>query len=111
MTRKNFFANEAITWEFIPPAAPHWGGLWEACAKSMKHHLVRVLGKFTPTWEEMLTCLCHIEACLNSRPLTALREDILDMPALTPGHFLIGDALKSLPEKSCLDLNENLLTR
>ena len=38
-------AKQEIEWSFIPPRAPHFGGLWEANVKSVKHHLRRVLGK------------------------------------------------------------------
>jgi len=62
-------AEDRIEWKFIPPAAPHFGGLWEAGVKVMKHHLKRVLGKSTPTYEELATLLCRIEASMNSRPL------------------------------------------
>ena len=77
----------------------------------MKHHLRRVIGTFKPTWEEMLTILCQIEACLNSRPLVRLLDSPDDKPSLTPGHFIIGTSLKSVPQRSVLNLNENLLTR
>ncbi|XP_051165703.1 uncharacterized protein LOC127284351 [Leptopilina boulardi] len=43
-------------------AAPHFGGLWEAGVKSMKHHLIRILGAHTPTFEELSTLVCRIEA-------------------------------------------------
>lgn len=91
-------ASLGIQWRFNPPAAPHFGGLWEAAVKSMKHHLRRVLGESTLTYEEMATLLTQVEACLNSRPLQALTDDPEDTAALTPGHFLIGSAINAVPE-------------
>lgn len=40
-----------------------------------------------------------MEACLNSRPLTALTDDPTNMTALTPGHFLIGEPLIAIPDE------------
>ncbi|XP_011707966.1 PREDICTED: uncharacterized protein LOC105462815 [Wasmannia auropunctata] len=107
----NTLASEKTSWHFIPPAAPHFGGLWEAGVRSFKHHLKRCIGTHTLTYEELTTVLCRIEACLNSRPIAATSEDIDDYNALTPGHFLIGTPLIALPEPSLLDYNENRLSR
>ncbi|KMQ88057.1 hypothetical protein RF55_12524 [Lasius niger] len=72
---QNRFALEKINWHFIPPAAPQFGGLWEAGVKSVKHHLRRILEEFTPTFEEFSTLLCNIECALNSRPIAPLNDD------------------------------------
>lgn len=87
-------------WHFIPPAAPHFGGLWEAGVKSMKYHLKRIIGDSTLTYEELTTLLHQIEACLNSRPLCPLSNDVNDIIALTPGHFLVGQALVIPPDST-----------
>lgn len=79
-------------------ACAHFGGLWEAGVKSTKHHLRRILGDQTPTYEELTTLLCQIEACLNSRPLCPASEDPSDLNALTPGHFLVGEPLTNILE-------------
>ena len=31
---KEFLNQQKITWKFIPPRSPHFGGLWEAAVKS-----------------------------------------------------------------------------
>ena len=91
-------ANEGTEWSFIPPSAPHFGGLWEAGVKSVKVHLRKVIGEQKLTYEEMFTLLTQIEACLNSRPLYAISNDSSDAMPLTPGHFLIGEPLLAIPE-------------
>ncbi|XP_076660284.1 uncharacterized protein LOC143363604 [Halictus rubicundus] len=90
---QNKTAGDGTAWHFIPPSAPHFGGLWEAGVKSVKYHLRRVLDDRTLTFEEFSTLLCAIEACLNSRPLSALSDTLDDYEPLTPGHFLVGSVL------------------
>lgn len=98
-------ANDGTKWAFIPPGAPHFGGLWEAGVKAVKHHLRRVIGEACLTFEELPTLLIQIEACLNSRPLYALSNDPTDLTALTPAHLLIGEALTAVPEAPPADRN------
>lgn len=110
-TTLNRLAIDRVTWHFTPPAAPHFGGLWEAGVRSVKYHLKRVVGAHTLTFEEFTTVLCQIEACLNSRPLASISENFDDYCALTPGHFLIGSALTAVPTPSLLDVTESRLSR
>jgi len=107
----NGMSTKGISWNFIPPHAPHFGGLWEAGIKSAKHHLKRIIGQYTPIFEEFATLLCKIECCLNSRPLAPLHDDPESYDVLTPGHFLVGTSLDAVPEKSYLEITESRLTR
>lgn len=91
-----------LRWKFITPNAPHHGGIYEAAVKSAKHHLRRIVGESTLTFEEYATLLSQTEACLNSRPLKPMSDDATDLTALTPGHFLIGEALIAIPEEGRL---------
>ena len=91
-------SNEGIEWKFIPPRAPHFGGIWEAGIKSAKTHLKKILGNKILTYEELLTLLVQIEMVLNCRPLSSLTEEIDDLDVLTPGHFLRGAPLNQLPQ-------------
>lgn len=103
--------NQGIEWSFIPPYSPHLGGIWEAGIKSCKFHLKRVMGATLFTFEELSTTLVQIEACLNSRPISPLSSDPSDLLPLTPGHFLIGGPLNSLPEDNLMDTKMNRLSR
>ncbi|XP_017797032.1 PREDICTED: uncharacterized protein LOC108570076 [Habropoda laboriosa] len=105
-----FLSDRLIEWHFIPPQAPHFGGLWEAAVKSFKYHLKRVAGAELFTFESFNTLIIEIESILNSRPLTPISSDPNDLLVLTPGHFLIGDSLTSLRERDFRDVPANRLS-
>ncbi|XP_053691451.1 uncharacterized protein LOC128739969 [Sabethes cyaneus] len=85
-------ANHGIKWKFIPPRAPHFGGLWEAAVKSTKFYLLK-----------------SVEMCLNSRPITPIPSESSDLEALTPGHFLVGSNLQAVSEPPLISIPANRL--
>lgn len=102
---------EGITWHFIPPRSPHFGGIWEAAIKSVKSHLAKVACNARLSFEELTTLLAQIEAVLNSRPLCPLSPDPNDPQYLTPAHFLTGESLVELADPKLVDLKINSLSR
>ncbi|XP_058814538.1 uncharacterized protein LOC131678408 [Topomyia yanbarensis] len=107
----NTCATEGIRWHLIPPKAPNFGGLWESAVKIAKRHLQRQLRNSLLNFEEMVSVLAQIEACMNSRPLAPLAEDTSDLSALTPAHFFIGCSLHSIPDPNLRDIPLNRLDR
>ncbi|XP_026482654.1 uncharacterized protein LOC113390608 [Ctenocephalides felis] len=99
-----------IDWKFTPPSAPNFGGLWESAVKLTKHHIRRVIGSTLLTFEEFYTVLTQIEAILNSRPITGVYDDASEPSFLSPGHFLIGDALTAFSEPSLKEININRMS-
>lgn len=95
---QNFLLEQKIKWHFIPPRSPHVGGLWEAAIRLAKYHLKRTLQNQLLSYEDFNTLLVQVESLINSRPLTPLTDDPTNYEAITPGHFLIGQSLQSLPE-------------
>lgn len=107
----NHLAMQKIEFLSIPPKGHHQGGIWEAAVKAFKHHFKRIVGNFTPAWDEMRTIVCQIEACLNSRPVTPTMDMAYEEPALTPGHFLIGRSLKAVPQHNYQEKRQTYLER
>ena len=94
----SYMLQNKISWHHIPERAPHFGGLWEACIKSFKFHLHRMV-TIALTYEEWTTVCCQEESCLNSRPLGTFTSHPVDgVTPLTPGHFLLGRPLTAYPE-------------
>ncbi len=90
---KSHLASEGITWKFIPPHSPDFGGLWESHVWLSKRYLCKIVGNATLIYEELAMVTAKIEAVLNSRPLCPISSDVHDFKALTPVHFLILQAI------------------
>ncbi|XP_062557948.1 uncharacterized protein LOC134222815 [Armigeres subalbatus] len=103
-------SQQGISWHFIPPRAPNFGGLWEAAVRSAKTALKKEIGSSQLTHENFCTLLVQIAAALNSRPLTPLSDDPADTNALTPAHFLIGTSMNALPDTDLTAIPSNRLT-
>ncbi len=108
----NDITSHHIQWHFTPPRTPHFGGLWEASVKSMKTLLRKNLESRPLSYDELETILIEAEATLNSRPLDSNISTEPDSPELlTPGHFLIGRPLLSLPPTSVNNSDRPLLLK
>ncbi|XP_072382493.1 uncharacterized protein [Diabrotica undecimpunctata] len=107
---ENALNKENIKFSFAPPAASHFGGIYKRGIRSVKEHIVRIVGAQILTYEEFYTVLTLIEAVLNSRPLTPLTNDVEDLNALTPGHFLTLEPLISLSVPNFSEVSFNRLS-
>ncbi|XP_062541397.1 uncharacterized protein LOC134209425 [Armigeres subalbatus] len=87
------FTTSYTTWKFIPPAAPHMGGVWERLVRSVKVAISTITDSpRRPDDETLETVLLEAEAMINSRPLTYVPLESADQEALTPNHFLLGSS-------------------
>ena len=101
-------SQKGIEWHFSPPAAPHFGGVWERMVKSVKRALA-VIMRETVSDETLLTMMCEAEGIVNSRPLTHVSSRPDDLQALTPSHLLLGRGNPCLPPGAFTD--SDLTTR
>ena len=76
-------SNKGVSWKWNPPAAPHFGGVFESMIKSSKRAIFAVLGDAEVNDEELETTFIGVESLLNSRPLAAVSDDPNDDRVLT----------------------------
>jgi len=86
-----------IRWIFSPPAAPHFGGVWERLVQSAKRALSVILNGRSVSDEVLSTAMVEVENLINSRPLTHVSVDATDPEPLTPNLFLLGHANVARP--------------
>lgn len=95
---QKLLAPHKIVFHFNPPAAPHFGGVWEREIRSVKTALYTTVGS-QPLQEEVLrTVLVEVEGILNSKPLGYVLSDISDPDPVTPNCFLMGRLDGALPQ-------------
>lgn len=94
---QQYYAQNGIRWKFIVPRAAWWGGWWERLVGLTKQCLRKSLGRALLDEESLSTVLVGVEAALNSRPLVYEEGNEDTENALTPGHFLTGQKLTTIP--------------
>ncbi len=86
-----------IKWQFNPPYASHYGGVFERLIGAAKQALYHALpAHLSLTLEQLITAFYTVEGILNSRPLSCTSSDCGDISALTPNNFLYGAASQPL---------------
>lgn len=101
-----FSGVDEILWNFNPPLASHFGGKHERGIRSVRDKLRKAIGLEKLLFVDLHALLKEIEGVLNSRPLLRARGVFEEGDfVLTPGHFLIGRPLNSLPRVDCPSKN------
>ncbi|XP_071827282.1 uncharacterized protein [Apostichopus japonicus] len=86
----DWLAQRGITWEFNPPAASHFGGIWEAMIRVVRKVMNGILKEQTMRLDDegLATLMCEIENVVNERPLTTVSTHPEDIKPLTPNMLL-----------------------
>ncbi len=91
-------SRQRIQFQFNPPAAPYFGGVWEREVRSVKSALYTTVGTQSVPEAVLLTVLLEVEAILNSKPLGYVSSDVADTDPVTPNSLLMGRPDGSLPQ-------------
>ncbi|XP_006811478.1 uncharacterized protein LOC102806687 [Saccoglossus kowalevskii] len=88
---------EGIEWHFNPPAASHFGGVWERMIRSIRKILYSLLREQPRIVDDetLSTLFCEAENIVNNRPLTTTSSDPNDLLPLTP-NMLINPRARAL---------------
>lgn len=97
-TLQTQLAKHQIRFQFNPPSAPHFGGVWEREVRSVKAALYATIQSQTVPEEVLRTVLIEVEGILNSKPLGYVSTDVADADPVTPNLLLMGRLDPSLPQ-------------
>ncbi|KAJ8341930.1 hypothetical protein SKAU_G00342210 [Synaphobranchus kaupii] len=96
---KQQLAKQWIAFNFNPPAAPHFGGVWEWEIHSEKTALYTTVGAQPVTEEVLWTVLLEVEWILNSKPLGYISSSLTDLDPVTPNVLLMALCPKSATQR------------
>ena len=108
---KAYSNRKKFQWIFNPPEASHMGGVWERMIRSIKTTMQVILSEQSINDFTLMTVFTQVEALINGRPLTPNSNDVNDLEALTPNHFLIGRPDAMLPVVASENLKVSLRKR
>ncbi|XP_070075492.1 uncharacterized protein [Drosophila takahashii] len=103
-------ATHGTEFVFIPPRAPHFGGLWEAAVKVAKHLLIRAIGSALLSKDELDAIVVEVEAILNTRPIVAVTTNPNYIQAISSAHLQAGRTIGALPPVSVQRVNDDKLS-
>ncbi|ROT77729.1 hypothetical protein C7M84_003591 [Penaeus vannamei] len=79
---------KGVTWQFNPPHASHFGGVWERQIRTIRRVLRGLCHQQVMTDDTLHTLFCEVEAIINGRPLTRVTDDPDGPQPLTPNMLL-----------------------
>ena len=86
----DYCSRQGIDWKFISPLAPWQGGIYERMIGLAKTAFRKAVGRHLLREKELETLVVEIEAILNSRPITYLEDESLEV--IRPIDFLLPGA-------------------
>ena len=104
------FFNSNITWNFIPPRSPWWGGFYERLVQTVKKCLRKAITDSTYNYFQFETFIKNIEGVVNARPLVDLQNDI-SQEIITPSSLVLGRRTREIVEQEELPLKESISRR
>ena len=88
---EKFITERGCKWEFNPPHASHFGGVWERQINTIRHVLDAMfteLGQSQLTHELLVTLMAEVVAIVNARLIAALPSDTDDPQPMSPAMLL-----------------------
>ena len=88
---QNLLLESQIEWHFNPPAASHFGGVWERMIRIVRKVLYGLMRQQSTNLddESLSTLMCEVGSVVNSRPLTEINNDSGELDFITPNHLLL----------------------
>ena len=87
----NYITNQNCEWQFNPPRASHFGGVWERQIGTIRRVLDGMfssLGSCQLTHELLITLMAEVTGIVDSRPIAAISADPEQPQPLSPNSLL-----------------------